>query len=565
MRLIFLFLSIIISITPAITAEYRVIDKADTAKQAMVVAANSKATAIGIEILKKGGNAVDAAVAMAFVIGVVEPHASGLGGGGGMLIYQAETKSMQYIDYYMQSPENPDTSFSSRTDIYTPRSICIPGTPAGLLKALELYGKLPLTEVIEPAIQIAKRGFIVSDKFYTNILDKLEVITLYPETQQLFFEDDFPVAAGDTLHLPSLAAVLEKISKDGLEYFYRGEFAKTAVQSIQENGGFISTKDFANYQPILKTPVHIDYHGYNIFSAPPPQSGTTLLQILNLFKETKVDRNDCFLKDDSSIHFLCEAIKRADIDRYFYLADPNQIEVPITGLLSKDYTRNRFNDIDPFKLKYMNNRDIPPGNPWQFEDKKQIKIQKNLPEDGQHTTHISVVDPEGNAVSLTQTLGMFFGSGFSSQGVIFNSAMSVFYEKPSPNHIRPNTRPLTTISPSIITQDDKLFAVIGTPGGGRIFNVLAQVIIRLLDYGFTPVQAMNAPRFSTRISSKALKLESGFSENIIGRLKEMGYTIDIIDRFSSYFGGVQMIIYNPDLMKYIGVSDPRRDGGALGY
>lgn len=539
------------------------IAKIDTSYKAMVVAAHPEAVKVGIEIIKKGGNAVDAAIASAFMIGVVEPHASGLGGGGGMVIYLNSDKSFHYIDYYMQTSLHPDTNYT-REEIYTPRSICIPGTPAGLLKAHELFGYLPLHIVLEPAIKIARNGFAVTEKFYTNILDKLDVIISFPETEDLLFEDDFPIGVGDTVVNLQLAHVLEKLVTDGVDYFYQGEFAEKAAEAIRKGGGYITKEDFGSYKPILKKPAKISYRGFEIFSSPPPQSGATMLEILNIFENQAIDITSTKNWNTETIHLFCEASKRADADRYTFLGDPATINVPIKGLLSQEYANERFDDIDLSKIKYEDNLKIPAGNPLKYDEKIESKLSKPTLEEGGHTTHISVVDTEGNAVSLTQTIGMFFGSGFSSQGVIFNSAMSVFYKKPSPNHIAPGRRPLTTISPTIIMKDGKLTSILGTPGGGRIFNVLAEKIIELIDFKISPLNTMMNPRFNVRISSKYLSMENGFDDKIIDELKNMGYQIKLYDELSSYFGGVQLIYYDEKLDQFIGVSDSRRDGGALG-
>jgi gamma-glutamyltranspeptidase/glutathione hydrolase len=549
-----------------ISAYTKAVAKSDTAVQAMVVAAHPLATAIGVEILKNGGNAVDAAVAIAFAIGVVEPHASGLGGGGGMLIYLHEKNAYHYIDFYMQTAQKADTAYSKENDLFTPRSICIPGTPAGLITAVNLFGQLPLATILAPAIRLAKSGFIVSDNLYSQILDKLEVITLYPQTQALFFKDDFPVAPGDTLVLPSLAEVLEKISIRGSEYFYRGEFARKAAKFIQQSGGYITYEDFTAYTPILREPVTIKYKEFDIYSSPPPQSGTTLLEILNIFEHTPICTSIAPIDQVTMIENLSEAIFLADSDRFYFLGDPNHFDVPVDALLDEKYAQHRFLEKPGRKKTFEEKRKVSAGNPWIYvSDSSTTGPNVIHEEDGQHTTHISVVDPEGNAVSLTQTIGFFFGSGFSCQGVLFNSAMSVFYKYPAPNRIGPRRRPLTTICPTIITQDDRLFAILGTPGGGTIFNVLAQVIIRLLDYKRTPQQAVAAPRFSTRINSQYFRMENDFPRATIDTLKNRGYPIQLYERHSSYFGAVHLIVYDTKLNQFIGVSDPRRDGAAMGF
>lgn len=538
--------------------------KVDTAARAMVVAAHPEAVLVGVEMLKQGGNAVDAAVATAFMIGVVEPHASGLGGGGAMLIYLKKENGFRYLDYYMQTSLHPDTAFSNKKDLYTPRAICIPGVPSGLITANRLYGKLPLKTVMAPAIKTAREGFVVSEKFYTNILDKLDVISDNPPTQKIFFKDDFPLSVGDTLKNPQLAHVLERLADQGEDYFYRGDFAKQAVMDIQKSGGYLTKQDFAHYRARNREALHTSYGSYQLFSAPPPQSGATLLEILNIWENVLPEKSADFVSCARCTHLLCEAMKRADADRYAYMADPDAFPVPVVGLTAKGFARRRFEDIDPEKMKYTDNNKIPAGNPWFFD--KHLKVQENADnrEEGPHTTQISVVDARGNAVSLTQTLGHFFGSGFSSQGVVFNSSMANFYSRPSRNRIGSARRPLTTISPTIIMKDGNIFSVLGTPGGGRIFNVMAQIIIRLLDFNSSATEAVNAPRFSIRLRSGKLYVENRFPKSTLKSLSAMGYPIKALDSFTPYFGGVQLIVFDAELKQWIGVSDPRRDGGAAG-
>ncbi len=562
-RFLYLYIFVFFAST-LLFAQNNQIAKTDTASAAMVVAAHPYAAKIGIDILSQGGNAVDAAVATAFVIGVVEPHASGLGGGGGMLIYLNQNKEFHYLDYYMQTSLNADTAFSKDNDLFSPRSICIPGTPAGLITAVKKYGNLPLKTVIAPAIKIAREGFIITEKFYGSILDKLEIITYFPQTEKLFFKNEFPVSEGDTLLNPQLAFVLENLAEQGLNYFYKGDFAKKAVSEIQAGGGYITQNDFGAYKVMERKPAYINYHGYEILSSPPPQSGATLLEILNIFENASLQNRNKFDEDASTINLLCESIKRADTDRFYFLGDPATTNIPLSGLLSEKYAKKRFDGIEAGKIQYADSKKIPVIDPWHFDKVEKRETIKKLPEDGPHTTHISVVDKEGNAVSLTQTLGLFFGSGFSSQGVIFNSGMSIFYKKPSPNHIGPGRRPLTTISPSMVMDNGKLSIVIGTPGGGRIFNVLAQILIRMIDFNLTPIEAMEAPRFSTRIYSKWLAVENRFPLNILADLEKMGYNLKKYDALDNYFGGVQMIMFDKALKQYIGISDPRRDGGAYG-
>jgi len=539
------------------------ISKADTASGAMVVAAHPDAVNAGAQILEQGGNAVDAAVAMAFVIGVVEPHASGLGGGGAMLVYEKEEDVFHYLDYYMKTSQQVDSVFNSR-DKYSAKSVCVPGTPSGLITAHRNYGRLSLKEVMEPAIKIARRGLIVDSHFEGSIMDKLDVIMLFPETAKLFLKDEFPPVVGDTLHNSELVTVLEGLSEQGINYFYTGDFAKKLSADIQTVGGYLTEEDFSQYKTEFRAPLHTDYHGHTITSAPPPQSGSTLLEILNIYEESISSDSASFIKDAAQIHILSEAIKRADTDRFYFLADPAFFQVPAYGLINKKYAAKRFSDIDTERIKYPDSKKIAPGNPWDFQNHNTIEPARQTVEDAPHTTHISVIDKEGNAVSLTQTLGYFFGSGFSSQGILLNSSMTNFYKKPSPNRLGPGRRPLTTISPTMVFKDGKLRIVVGTPGGGRVFNVLAQLIIRMLDFQQGPVEAMDAPRFSIRRTQKKLQMEGRFSSELIEQLKTIGYEIKKYPNYDNYFGGVQLIYYDKKSGNYIGVSDPRRNGGALG-
>jgi gamma-glutamyltranspeptidase/glutathione hydrolase len=539
---------------------YPAITNVDTAKSAMVVTAHPEATKIGTNILKKGGNAVDAAVAIAFAIGVVEPYASGLGGGGGMLIYLKKDNRYHYLDYYMQSPLNFDRSYTRADGIADARAICIPGTPSGLITAVEQFGNLPLKDVMEPAINMAKNGVLVNRVFYNAIVEKLEVIMTFTETQNIFFSDEgLPFETGDTIKNPDLFNVLNNIQKNGCDYFYKGEFAQNAASGIQKYGGSITYDDFVNYKTIIKEPLCIDYKGYKIFTAPPPQSGLTLLEILNIIENVSPKVWKEFSKSALSTHVLIESIKRADIDRRNFLGDPRFVIIPIANLLNKKYAHERFKSINLTKVEYESHFDIPTGNPE--------KYMQNIPDssvENQHTTHISVIDQEGNAVSLTQTLGVFFGSGLSVDGVLFNSSMSIFYGPDTPNGVASNKRPLSTICPTIIMKENQIFSVLGTPGGASIFNTMAEVILRLIDFKHSPIESVDAPRFSTRITQTNVNFEDRFSQTTLDSLSQIGHKIRVTEEYNIYMGGIQLIYWDKLNKAYIGISDPRRAGAALG-
>ena len=551
---------LIISITFFPLFSKTIIISADTAKSAMVAAGHPDAAKIGIQILENGGNAVDAAVAMAFAIGVVEPYASGLGGGGGMLIYLKDKNQFHYLDYYVQSPQKYDTTYSRDDGVADARAICIPGTPSGLITAIEKYGNLPLSEILKPAIDIAAKGTVVNKDFYNAIVEKLDVIMTFPETQSIFFsQEGLPVETGERIENQKLYNVLNELKDNGSDYFYNGQFAKNAASTIQKYGGSVTFEDFTNYETLIKEPLSTNYRGFQIFSAPPPQSGLTLLEILNILENIPQKKLKDYSKSAFSTHVLTEAIKRADTDRFHFMGDPRFIDIPFNTLLNKDYAKQRFDDIDLFKVRYAKNFDIPVGSPKTFEEER-LKSA----EEGQHTTQISVVDQNGNAVSLTQTLGLFFGSGLSSDGVLFNSSMSIFYDFDSPNCVDSGKRPLSTICPTIIMKDNQLYAVLGTPGGPNIFNTMAEVISHLIDFNSSPIYAVDAPRFSPRISRKNVNFEGRFSKTVLDSLKEMGHLVNVTEDYQIYLGGVQLIYYDANTNSYIGVSDPRRAGTALG-
>ncbi len=559
MQLVIVFILCVFLASSGAADLYR--SNADTARHAMVVAARSEAVDAGLKMLQQGGNSVDATVAAAFVIGVVEPYASGLGGGGGMLIYIPEKGGFHYLDYYVQAPSQIDTAFSPERDRETVRSICLPGTPAGLVSAVENFGALPLPQVMQPAIELARNGFVVNDVFYEAVLEKLELLLNHPVTAATYLQESLPYMVGDTIKLQGLAEVLEGIAHNGRDYFYRSEFTQRVTAAIQAEHGLISNDDFASYRTLFKQPVAIDYRGYQVFSAAPPQSGVTFLEILKIIENIPESDWKPFEQSALSVHVMAGAIKRADADRYAFLADPRFSKVPLSGLLSKEYAIQRFNSMDS---TYDNEADIPSGNPWPFNHREPAEQPQPVIPEPQHTTHISVIDEDGNMVSLTQTLGFFFGSGFSMDGVIFNSGMTNFSRR-GINRAEPNKRPRSTIVPTIILKNSAPFAVLGTPGGGTIFNTMAQLVVRLIDLKQSPAAAVDAPRFSTRSTSRSLTMENRFDQNVIEDLEKQGYEIRLTDPFAIYLGGIQLIYHDSRHHYFIGVSDPRRGGVAKGF
>ncbi len=535
--------------------------KSDTSRVAMVVAAHPEAARIGAEILRNGGNAVDAAVATAFVIGVVEPHASGLGGGGAMMIYLKDDDRVTYLDYYVEAPQHYDSTYNRSQGVVTPKAVCIPGTAAGLLEANRRYGKLTRAEVIRPALKILRDGVVINEVLKTAILEKLDVIMSFPQTEALYFDQDgFPRETGDTLRNPGLEKVLQGLIDEGEDYFYRGPFARSAEEIFKQDGGLIRYEDFGNYRVREKDVFHGKYNGYDVYAPPAPQSGVTLLEILQIlnFAPGEIWQNI----DSSAVatHLLIETLKRADTDRYQYLGDPAFSSIDYNGMLQPDFIRSRFEDIDLSRVRYADNFDIEPGKLGNDTPRRKPAVDDDSP----HTTHISVVDADGNMVSLTQTLGLFFGSGFSAEGVLFNSSMSLFYNNDSPNKLEPGKRPISTICPTLIRKEGKPYAVVGTPGGPNILSTMSTVVTRLMDFGETPQQAVNGSRLNARINRSSIIMEGRFDKKLQNELTAMGHEIRAGADFQMYLGGVQLIWYDAENDFYVGVSDVRRDGAAVG-
>lgn len=514
------------------------------AENAMVASAHPLATQAGLEILRKGGNAVDAAVATAFAIGVVEPNASGLGGEGMMLIRLADGESVA-IDYRSCAPK---AIYEYDGEDYGPKSVAIPGTVAGLTLALNEYGTLSLPEVMSPAIKYAEEGFTISETLGGIILDKYEQLLADPASSKIYLEDSLPKKAGDILKQPDLARSLRLISKKGADVFYKGELADKIAYEMQKNGGIITKEDLANYKAVERRPVTGNYRGYTVISSPPPVSGMAVVEALNILENFDLSKYD-FMSYEV-IHLMSEAVRLAYCDRYTYMADPDFVAVPLGILLSEDYAAERAKKID--LKRQIPDSELLPG------------LQLDVKESSS-TTHLVVADKQGNMVSLTQTISSFFGSGYvvEDTGILMNNEMKNFNSR-GINVMEPYKRMRTTIAPTILVKDDKPFLTIGTPGAARIVPTTVNVIVNIVDYGMGLQEAIEAPRFYSRLNT-TIYLEDRFPEIFIKALEKKGATVEIKGEMDLYFGGVQAVMY--DLKKGIiyGGADPRRDGYAEGF
>ena len=528
----------------------------------MVVSAHPIASQIAIEILKSGGNAIDAAVASALTIGFVEPNGSGLGGGGAMLIYLREPDSLTYINYYVAAPANIAPDFDVRRESNSARSVLVPGTVAGLHYALKQYGTMTWRELLNRVIGKVENGFSVDENLYQSILESYDKLSQHPETRAIFFEDDLPPEIGTHLKNSLLLQTLKKLADEGPDIFYRGEIADSIESVMIRSKGTLRKSDLTAYQVQEMQPLKGTYRGFEIFSAPPAQSGVTLIEALNIFEWADFSEMGNYSISPQTFHFMAETFKRVYADRTAYLGDPNFVSVPVDILISKEFARSRFLSIPKDKAEQNPPGGKPAGDVTPFR-------QKSNPEwddPSGSTTHISVLDADGNAVSLTQTLNHFWGSGISVCGFLLNNGMTSFSgSNDAVNQVAPGKQPRTTIAPTMLFDNGKLFMVIGSPGAGRIISTLAEVISNVVDFKMDADSANNTPRFYSRRWGEKIAVENRFSDSILTSLRSMGHEFETMGAMDMFFGGVQLILVDTRTGKISGSSDPRRSGAAVQF
>ncbi|WP_304158949.1 MULTISPECIES: gamma-glutamyltransferase [Fusobacterium] len=527
-------------------------------KNGVVAAANPEASKIGVEVMKKGGNAVDAAVATAFAISVFEPNASGIGGGGFMLIRMAKTGKTVVIDYREKAPAKatPDMFVLDENGKVVNDEITVggkasgvPGTVAGLLTALEKYGTMKRADVMAPAIKHAGEGIIVSKNLEGIIQDNYEKLVKFDAASAVYLKDGLPYEAGDRLVNKDLAATLTKISKEGKKAFYEGEIAKKIADEVQKQGGLMTVEDLKNYTIEEREPVVGKYRDYTIISCPPASSGGThIVQLLNM-----VENYDLKAMGDNtpeSWHVWAESMKQAFADRAEYMGDTAYVKVPLKGLTSKEYAKELVKKIDLEKA----GKDVKIGDPSKYESGS--------------TTHFSVMDKDGNMVAVTQTINYFFGSGVvvPGTGIMMNNEMDDFVpQKNMKNSIEGGKRPLSSMSPTLVLDPkNRPLMTIGSPGATRIIPAVALTISNVIDHGMTLQEAINAPRIAQFQSGK-LNAEGRMSFESYNKLQEMGHEINMRGTYDNYFGGVQGIMMDYDTKTLQGGADPRRDGQAAAF
>tara|TARA_Y100001970_G_scaffold6943_2_gene7958 strand:- start:13094 stop:14812 length:1719 start_codon:yes stop_codon:yes gene_type:complete len=538
--------------------EYSSINHPIISKTGMVVSQRQLASEVGAQILRNGGNAVDAAVATGLALAVVLPRAGNLGGGGFMVIYLKEQDKSITIDYREKAPSaayrdlflDKEGDYDRKKAQFSLLSAGVPGTVAGLHHALINYGTLSWQEVLEPAIQLAEQGFSIPHDL-ANILAsptyKKRLTSNEAAAQSYYKKDKSNYQAGEILKLPDLAWTLKQLSKNGPDAFYKGEIAKRIVKEMKRNKGLISLDDLRNYKAIEREPVIGSYKEFKIVSMPPASSGGIhLIQMLNMLEDFSVKEMGFGSAD--SIHVLSEVMKRAYADRSKHLGDMDFYEVPFS-LTSKGYSKHLNKSISFESITAS--KDIYPGDPYPFESPD--------------TTHFSVMDKSGNAVSNTYTLNFSYGSGIMipGTGMLMNNEMDDFSSKPGvpngygllgsqANSIEANKRPLSSMTPTIIFKDNNPYLVLGSPGGSRIITTVLQVALNVMEHGMNVAQAVNSPRIHHQWLPELLMLEEGFSPDTKKLLKAKGYKL----YSSRTMGSVQAIL--KDGAYFYGAADPRR-------
>lgn len=524
-----------------------------TGKLGVVSTGKYETSKIGIDIIKNGGNAIDAAVAVGFALGVCEPQSSGIGGGGFMTIRFAKTGETKFIDFREIAPRNatPDMWKLDKNGKVIGdeknvggKAIGVPGEVKGLLYVLEKYGTMQKEEVMKPAIEMAKNGYKVSAVLNRDIKNSFERIDKYPETAKIYLKDGLPYEVGDIIVNPDLAKTLEKISKEGEKSFYEGEIAKAIVESTKDAGGILTMEDMKNYDIRVSEPLKGTYRGYEIITSSSPSSGGAhIIQILNILENYDMKK----IEPGSAqyYHLFSEAIKMAFADRAKYCGDTNFIKVPIDGILSKDYAKELVKKLDLNKSKkYI------AGNPWSWDGSKD-------------TTHYSIVDKEGNIVSVTKTINSVFASGVVAKGtgLILNNEMDDFdIGHGKANSVEPGKKPLSSMSPTIILKDGKPVMSLGAPGATRIITGVAQVISLVLDYEMKVQEAIDFPRIHDDYDK--LIYETRIKPEVIEKLKNMGHNLKSEGEWFEYPCVQAVTIEKDGTLR--GGADPRRDGKALG-
>ncbi len=534
------------------------------ANNGMVATEQELASRIGLDILKAGGNAVDAAVGIGFALAVALPNAGNLGGGGFMMVHDAKTGKSVALDFREVAPLKATRNMYlddkgnviNGKSLYTHYAVGVPGTVAGMEHALKKWGTMPLDKVIAPSIALAEKGFPVSETLAKILQQEKKNMGQWPATTEIFWKNGEPLKRGDLLVQKDLGQSMRLIAQHGAKAFYEGAIAQRIAAEMAPHAGAVTLQDLREYKVAEREPVRGTYRGHEVVTMPPPSSGGThLVQILNMLEQWPLAQWG--QNSAQTLHHMAESSKLAYADRSEYLGDPDFVKIPLKGLTSKRYAESLAKSIDPNRARPA--KEIKPGQPQPYESDQ--------------TTHYSVVDKAGNAVAVTYTLNTNFGSGIVAKGtgILLNNEMDDFAAKPGvanayglvggdANAVAAKKRPLSSMTPTLVLKDGKPTLVTGSPGGARIITTVLQTVVNTIDFGNNPAEAAAAPRVHHQWTPDELRVEKGLSPDTLALLKQRGHNIAV----KPSMGRTQTIQIRNGML--YGYSDPRNpDGQTLGY
>ncbi|EAH5888969.1 gamma-glutamyltransferase [Campylobacter jejuni] len=525
----------------------------------LVLSSHELANKIGKEVLDKGGNAIDAAIAVGYALAVVHPAAGNIGGGGFAVIHLANGENTT-LDFREMAPlkASRDMYLDSKGEIIKDASTIgylaagVPGTVKGMSAMLDRYGTMKLKDLMAPAIKLAEKGYLINDRQEQTMLEAKDMFKEFPSSSKYFLKKDGSTyKSGDLFVQKDLAKTLKLIAKEGPDAFYKGKIADLIAADMAKNKGIITKEDLAQYQAIWRKPVEGTYRGYDIISMSPPSSGGAHIIILNIMENANIE--NLGFASSKTLHIMAEAMRQAYADRSEYMGDPDFVKIPLDKLTSKEYAKEIYAKIP--KDKALPSSKVKPGLGQIHE--------------GHNTTHYSVLDSKGNAVSITYTINASYGSGATVEGAGFllNDEMDDFSIKPGvpnlyglvggeANAIEPKKRPLSSMSPTIILKDGKVFMVVGSPGGSRIITTVLQVISNVIDHKMDISTAVESPRFHMQWLPDEIRTEPfGIIKDVQNNLEKMGYKITK----EPYMSDVNAIMVDPKTGKIIGSMDTRKE------
>lgn len=548
--------------------DYDNYDRVAVANGGMVSTSHPLASAIGAEVLRTNGNAVDAAIAIQFALNVTEPMMSGIGGGGFMMVYDGDTEETTIINSRERAPAGatPDMFLDENGDpvpfnerVQHGNAVGVPGTLKGLEEAHDRWGSRPLQQLIGPAIKLARKGFPVNRVLANDIKNNQDKLR-QSAAAEVFLPNGEPLKEGEILIQEDLADTLQLVRSRGVDAFYQGEIAEALSETVQEFGGTMTAEDLAVYDITIDEPIWGEFQGYDIASMPPPSSGGVfLLQMLGILDGFDLSQYD--IKSWEKYHLLAEAMHLSYADRAAYAGDPEFVEVPVNGLLHPDYISERQSLIDLNTV----NQNPTAGDPWKYEQATPNYEQVEQPDDHKNgeTTHFTVADRFGNVVSYTSTIEQVFGSGIMvpGYGILLNNELTDFDAVPGgANEVQPNKRPLSSMTPTIVFDDGQPMLTVGSPGGPTIITSVLQTIINTLEYGQNLEDAIAEPRIYTN-NLNSYRYEAGIPENVLHELRSIGHRFGTS---STTIGNVQSIQIDHNSGLFKGVADFRREGAAIG-